>query len=39
MAGYLSSLSRNGAMKTVLFNRVGDVFFVLAFSLLAVKIS
>lgn len=37
VAGYLSSLSRNGAMKTVLFNRIGDVFFVLAFSLLSVK--
>lgn len=39
VAGYLSSLSRNGAIKTVLFNRVGDVFFVLAFSMLALKIS
>lgn len=37
VAGYLSSLSRNGAMKTVLFNRIGDVFFVLAFSLLVLK--
>jgi NADH:ubiquinone oxidoreductase subunit 5 (subunit L)/multisubunit Na+/H+ antiporter MnhA subunit len=37
VAGYLSSLSRNGAIKTVLFNRIGDVFFVLAFSLLIVK--
>lgn len=37
MAGYLSSLSRNGAIKTVLFNRIGDVFFVLAFRLLRVK--
>lgn len=37
VAGYLSSLSRNGAMKTVLFNRIGDVFFVLALRLLAIK--
>lgn len=37
VAGYLSSLSSNGAIKTVLFNRIGDVFFVLALRLLAIK--
>lgn len=37
VAGYLSPLSRNGAIKTVLFNRIGDVFFVLALSLLVLK--
>lgn len=34
VAYYMSSVSRNGAIKTVLFNRVGDVFFVVALSVL-----
>lgn len=37
VAGYLSSLASNGAMKTVLFNRIGDVFFVLAVGLVIIK--
>lgn len=39
VAGYLSPLSSNGAIKTVLFNRIGDVFFVLALRLLTLKSS
>lgn len=37
VAGYLSSLASNGAVKTVLFNRIGDVFFVLVLSLRGFK--
>ena len=38
VAGYLSSLSSNGAIKTVLFNRIGDVFFVFVIRILSFKL-
>lgn len=37
VAFYLSSVSRNGALKTVLFNRVGDVFFVITIALSSIS--